>query len=177
MSSPATSFRLFYPDSNTVNALALYSPSGEVLTPNSMVDGTGDPAGFKSKVLTFPAASEPLFVTPTFADPAIPAPATGSRNPARTPRWPTPCISGPRPPSSSPTTSPPGKPAPRVYLGEPATARPDGSADRGDARYRRRGKSPATIGGDPRGRRTALSLTGLGQAHEWPRFRSIGTDP
>ena len=72
MSSPATTFRVFYPDSNTINALALYGPSGAMLTPNSMVDGVGDPAGYKSKVLTFPAASEPLFATPTFADPGAP---------------------------------------------------------------------------------------------------------
>ncbi len=72
MSSPATTFRLFYPDSNTVTALALYGPTGAILTPSSMVDGTGDPAGFKSKVLTFPAASEPIFATPTFADPNTP---------------------------------------------------------------------------------------------------------
>ena len=72
MSTLATSFRLFYPESNDVSALALYGPDGAILTPNSMVDGTGDPAGFKSKVITFAAASQPLFATPTFTDPANP---------------------------------------------------------------------------------------------------------
>ena len=72
MSSPATSFRLFYPDTNTVNSVALFDATGAALTPQTMADGSGDPVGFKSKVLTFAAASEPLFATPTFADPATP---------------------------------------------------------------------------------------------------------
>ncbi len=72
MSTPATSFRLFYPDSNTVTTLALFGPDGAALTPASVADGSGDPAGWKSKVLTFAAASEPLFATPTFQDPAAP---------------------------------------------------------------------------------------------------------
>ena len=72
MSSPATSFRLFYPDSNTINAVSLFDATGAALTPQTMADGSGDPVGFKSKVISFAAASEPLFATPTFADPATP---------------------------------------------------------------------------------------------------------
>lgn len=72
MSSPATSFRLFYPDTNTVNAVSLFDATGAALTPQTIGDGAGDPAGFKSKVLTFAAAAEPLFVTPTFTDPGSP---------------------------------------------------------------------------------------------------------
>ena len=66
MSSPSTAFRLFYPDSNTVNAVALHDATGAALTPQTIADGADDPAGFKSKVLTFAAASEPLFALPTF---------------------------------------------------------------------------------------------------------------
>lgn len=72
MSSPSTSFRLFYPDSNTVNSVTLHNAAGVALTPQTITDGTLDPAGFKSKVVTFAAASEPLFATPTFANPAAP---------------------------------------------------------------------------------------------------------
>lgn len=72
MSTPATSFRLFYPDSNTVNAVSLFDASGATLTPQSVADGSGDPAGFKSKVITFAANAEPLFATPTFSNPAAP---------------------------------------------------------------------------------------------------------
>ena len=72
MSSPAQSFRLMYPDTNTINAVALHDVTGAALTPQTVVDGAGDPAGFKSKVLTFAAASEPLFAMPTFADPVHP---------------------------------------------------------------------------------------------------------
>ncbi len=72
MSTPATSYRLFYPDSNTVTALALFGPDGSALTPQTLADGSGDPSGFKSKVITFAANAEPLFVTPTFQTPASP---------------------------------------------------------------------------------------------------------
>lgn len=72
MSSPSTTFRLIYPDTNTVNAVAMHDATGAALTPQTLGDGVGDPAGFKSKVITFAAASEPLFVTPTFATPASP---------------------------------------------------------------------------------------------------------
>ena len=72
MSTPATTYRLFYPDRNTVSAVALFDASGAALTPQSIADGSGDPAGFKSKVITFAAASEPLFATPTFSNPAAP---------------------------------------------------------------------------------------------------------
>ena len=58
MSSPATSFRLFYPDSNTLNAVALHDATGAALTPQTFADGADDPAGFKSKVLTFAAAAQ-----------------------------------------------------------------------------------------------------------------------
>lgn len=72
MSSPSTTFRLFYPDSNTVSAVNLFDATGAALMPQTVADGAGDPAGFKSKVITFAAASEPLFATPTFADPNAP---------------------------------------------------------------------------------------------------------
>lgn len=72
MSSPSTTFRVFYPDSNTVTALHVYDPTGAALTPQTLAEGADDPAGFKSKVLTFAAASEPLFATPTFTHPAAP---------------------------------------------------------------------------------------------------------
>lgn len=72
MSKPNTAFRLVYPDTNTVSALALHDIAGAALTPSSIVDGTGDPTGFKSKVIAFAAAVEPLFALPTFANPALP---------------------------------------------------------------------------------------------------------
>ena len=72
MSSPSTAFRLFYPDTNTLNAVALHDATGAALTPQTIADGADDPAGFKSKVITFAAASEPLFALPTFSDPANP---------------------------------------------------------------------------------------------------------
>lgn len=72
MSTPATSYRLFYPDSNTVTGLALFAPDGAALTPQTLADGSGDPSGWKSKVITFAANAEPLFVTPTFQTPASP---------------------------------------------------------------------------------------------------------
>ena len=72
MSSPATSFRLIYPDTNTVNTVALHDATGAALTPQTVADGADDPAGFKSKVITFAAASEPLFAKPTFASPGSP---------------------------------------------------------------------------------------------------------
>lgn len=72
MSSPSTTFRMFYPDTNTVTNAAFFAPDGSALTPQTMADGTGDPAGFKSKVITFASPSEPLFVTPVFATPESP---------------------------------------------------------------------------------------------------------
>ena len=72
MSSPATSFRLLYPDTNTVNSVVLNDATGAALTPQTIADGADDPVGFKSKVITFAAASEPLFAQPTFAIPGSP---------------------------------------------------------------------------------------------------------
>ena len=72
MSSPSTTFRLFYPDTNTVNSASFFAPDGSALTPQTIADGTGDPSGFKSKVVTFAAASEPLLINPVFATPASP---------------------------------------------------------------------------------------------------------
>ena len=46
MSSPSTTFRLIYPDTNTVNAVAMHDATGAALTPQTIADGTGDPAGF-----------------------------------------------------------------------------------------------------------------------------------
>lgn len=76
MSSPATSFRLFYTDTNTLNSVSFFAPDGSALTPQTIADGSSDPAGFKSKVVTFAAASEPLLVTPTFAIPGSPVSLT-----------------------------------------------------------------------------------------------------
>ncbi|MDQ5908047.1 MAG: hypothetical protein QG599_138 [Pseudomonadota bacterium] len=72
MSSPSTTFRLFYPTSNTLTAVSLFDATGAALLPQTLADGTDNPAGFQSKVLTFTAASEPLFATPTFSDPNSP---------------------------------------------------------------------------------------------------------
>lgn len=72
MSAPATSYQLFYPDSNTVTTLNLFAPDGSALTPQAVTDGAGDPAGWKSKVITFAAPAEALFATPTFQDPGTP---------------------------------------------------------------------------------------------------------
>jgi nucleoid DNA-binding protein len=72
MSTAATSFRLFYPDTNTINSVSLFDAAGAAVTPQTVTDGAGDPPGYKSKVITFAAASQPLFATPTFANPAAP---------------------------------------------------------------------------------------------------------
>ena len=72
MSRPAIAFRVFYPDSNTINALNVYDPTSAAFTPQTVTEGTNDPDGFKSKVLAFAATSEPLFITPTFSNPAAP---------------------------------------------------------------------------------------------------------
>ena len=72
MSKSSNSFRVFLPDTNTISALALYDATGALLTPASITDGTGDPSGFLSKVVTFATAVEPLFATPTFGNPAAP---------------------------------------------------------------------------------------------------------
>lgn len=68
----STTFKLFYPDSNTISALNLFNAAGDALTPTAVTDGTDNPAGFKSKVITFAAAAAALFCTPTFTDPANP---------------------------------------------------------------------------------------------------------
>lgn len=72
MSKPSTLFRLFYPDTNTITGLTLHDPSGAPVVPASVADGFGDPAGFKSKLITLGTAAEPIFALPTFADPANP---------------------------------------------------------------------------------------------------------
>ena len=72
MSKSSTSFRVFHPDTNSISALALFDATGASLTPASLVDGTDNPAGYLSKVITFAAGSEPLFATPTFTNPAAP---------------------------------------------------------------------------------------------------------
>jgi len=46
--------------------------TGAALTPQTVTEGADDPDGFKSKVLAFAATSEPLFITPTFSNPAAP---------------------------------------------------------------------------------------------------------
>ncbi len=72
MSVAATQFKLLYPDTNTVTAVQLFGANGATLVPQSVADGSGDPAGWKSKVITCAANSEPLFATPTFQNPAAP---------------------------------------------------------------------------------------------------------
>lgn len=84
MSLPFTDFRLFYPDSNTITALNVYDATGAILTPQTVTEGTDDPAGFKSKVITFASASSPLFITPTFSNPANPVSLYLCRNNAGT---------------------------------------------------------------------------------------------
>ena len=39
MSTAATSFRLFYPESNTVTAALFHNAAGQTLTPASFADG------------------------------------------------------------------------------------------------------------------------------------------
>jgi len=72
MSTAATSFRLFYPDTNTVSAATFFDPTGLSLIPAAITDGTGDPAGWKSKAITFAAPVAPIFAAATFTDPANP---------------------------------------------------------------------------------------------------------
>ncbi len=58
MSKSSTSFRVFLPDTNTISALALYRRHRRhSSTPASLVDGTDNPAGFLSKVITFATGS------------------------------------------------------------------------------------------------------------------------
>ena len=83
MSSPATSFRLFYPESNTVTAALFHDAAGVALTPASFADGpVAD--GMKSKDVAFASAVEPLLVTPTFSDAANPVALYLTRNDAGT---------------------------------------------------------------------------------------------
>lgn len=82
MSQPSINFRVFFPSSNTVSALTLYDATGAVLTPASISDGSDDPAGFLSKVVTFATAAAPLFATPTFGNPAAPVPLYLTRDDA-----------------------------------------------------------------------------------------------
>lgn len=74
MSKASTAFRVLHPNTSSISSLVAYDATGAMLTPASYVDGTGDPAGNLSKVLTFATGSEPLFITPTFANPAAPVP-------------------------------------------------------------------------------------------------------
>lgn len=80
MSKPSTSYRLFYPDTNTVTDALFHDPSGAVITPASVADGTDDPPGFKSKVIALATAAELLFALPTFADAANPVPVYLTRD-------------------------------------------------------------------------------------------------
>ena len=84
MSKPSTSFRLFYADTSTVYDVTFHDPSGAELIPSAIADGTGDPPGFKSKVVTFAAASEPLFALPDFTDADSPFPVFLTRDDAGT---------------------------------------------------------------------------------------------
>ncbi|MGB4336844.1 MAG: HU family DNA-binding protein [Chromatiaceae bacterium] len=73
MSKASTSFRIFHPDTNTLSALSLFDSTGAAITPSLIVDGTdlGQP-GWVYKEITLASAGEPLFVTPTFTNPAAP---------------------------------------------------------------------------------------------------------
>jgi nucleoid DNA-binding protein len=79
MSSPANTFRLFYPDSNTITAASFFDLSGTALVPTTMVDGP-QVNGLKSKDVSFASLVEPLFVNPTFVDAANPVPVYLTRN-------------------------------------------------------------------------------------------------
>jgi nucleoid DNA-binding protein len=81
MSTPATSFRLFYPESNTLTAAGFHNALGEPLTPSNFVDGP-TAEGFKSKDITFASAVEPLLATPTLTDPLLPVSLYLCRNDA-----------------------------------------------------------------------------------------------
>lgn len=74
MSKASTSFRVFHPNTNAIASLALFDSTGAAITPSSVVDGADNPAGYLSKVITLASAAEPLFVTPTFTNPAAPVP-------------------------------------------------------------------------------------------------------
>jgi DNA-binding protein HU-beta len=74
MSTPAISYRIYHADSNTLTALSLFTGAGLALTAQSTVDGTDDPAGWKSKVVTFANPTEAVFITPTWQTPASPLP-------------------------------------------------------------------------------------------------------
>jgi hypothetical protein len=69
MSKASTSFRVFYPNTNTLSALSLFDSTGAAITPSAIADGTGDPAGYLSKVITLATSAEPLFVTPDLRQP------------------------------------------------------------------------------------------------------------
>jgi hypothetical protein len=58
MSKASTSFRVFYPNTNTLSALSLFDSTGAAITPSAIADGVGDPAGYLSKVITL-ATSAP----------------------------------------------------------------------------------------------------------------------
>lgn len=74
MSAPATSYKLFYPDTNTVTALDLFAGNGSALAPQSIADETSPPAGWKVKTIAFASAAEAVFATPTFQNPNAPVP-------------------------------------------------------------------------------------------------------
>ena len=73
MSKPSNSFRVYHENTNSLSALAVFDATGASLTPLSIVDTAilGGPIG---KEITFAANCEPLFVTPTFTNPAAPVP-------------------------------------------------------------------------------------------------------
>lgn len=72
MSTAAINYRLFYPDTNTLNTVNLYGPDGASVIPASIADGAGNPAGYQSKVITLSSPAELLLATPTFSNPASP---------------------------------------------------------------------------------------------------------
>ncbi|MCC7279062.1 MAG: HU family DNA-binding protein [Chromatiaceae bacterium] len=73
MSKSSNSFRVYHENTNSLSALAVFDATGASLTPLSIVDTAilGGPVG---KEITFATNCEPLFVTPTFTNPAAPVP-------------------------------------------------------------------------------------------------------
>lgn len=74
MSTLATNYRLFHANTNTITALTLYDGTGAALTVQSIADGTDDPVGWKTKVISFAEPTEAVFVTPVFLNPNAPVP-------------------------------------------------------------------------------------------------------
>lgn len=74
MSALASTYTLFYPNSNTITALALFSGDGTALTPQSVTDEANPPVGWKAQHITFADNAHAVFATPTFQNANAPVP-------------------------------------------------------------------------------------------------------